>query len=269
MRAPAEPTDRLEHARPPFPREAHDVQQTVVRACLRRHPKPEAVQGKVGDEQLADGQELGRAVAGDAESHPGETPCCPQRGTDRGADIGRVGRPVVRPRECVQADAYALDSPVIPRRARRRDEVEEARAPLRRELGGLTQVEGDAERAGDVIRAACGKDGELGRPERKIGRGVHRPVPTEEDDPPLSELRPLRGQLGQALRPVRLDPSAPPAQCPLRSLERLPGTPHAARASVRDEDHVATGRAPPECPLTGPEMRLLRTRRSWRYSFTF
>ena len=65
------------------------------------------------------------------------------------------------------------------------DRVDRPRGALDGEACGGGEVGGDAEAAGDVVRAAGRDQRELGL-EARVRRRVERPIAPEEHDPPLS-----------------------------------------------------------------------------------
>ena len=175
VRAATEPPDQSGSCAPPFPREAHDVKQTVVRACLRGHPEPEGVQREVGDEELTDRQELRAPSLGRRASRP-RNARRPERGAGRSAEVGRVGRAIVRACEGVEADAHSLDGAIASRWARAEIRSSGRARPssrARRPQRGRAECRARARR----FRAARGKDGELGGPNGRLAAACTVPSP--------------------------------------------------------------------------------------------
>ncbi len=244
MRAATQVGDHRDDPRASFPRQRDDVEQAIVRPGVRRDPEAERVEREVRDEELADAEQLGLPVARDADRDAVEAARSLEPGADGRPDVGRVRCPVARSRNGVEPDADPLDREVALRRARRRDEVDRARAAGGRELGRRADVEGDAERPRDVVRPPGGEKRELGRDERQVGGRMERSVPSQEDDAAIAELGPRSRELGDALRHPSLDAHAVAAERAGGRPENGVRAPEPARAPVRDENDVAGRRAP-------------------------
>ena len=109
---------------PPARRDSHDVDQAVGRVGVGRDREAGPVEGKVGQEQLAETSELGVAVELECDRHRMERTDCGEPGSYRGAEVGGVDCAVAGAGERVEADADALDGEHAPAGGGRLDQIE-------------------------------------------------------------------------------------------------------------------------------------------------
>ena len=202
------------------------------------HLQPEGVQREVGDEKLADAQQLGLAVARDAEPDSVKAECRRESRPNCGADVGRV-RSLDSSPSRLRGDPTLTPStarhPLRPVRCGY--EIDRTGDAAGRELRRLGQVEWDARalerRCSRVRREAA--PAQAGRTAGSPPRGAfRRPRGGRRGDPG----RPATPrQLGDALREMRLDRGTGRPECAACRIER-----RCASVRPRSRCHSRRGR---------------------------